>query len=129
MEVTGPLQVRLHAATSAADTDFTAKLVDVHPDGRAMGVADGIVRARYRNGMDEPLPVTPAETSEYLIDLGATSQVFKAGHRIRVDVAGSNFPCFDRNPGTARRPGRSPRTSSSARRNTCSSERASFGFP
>src|SRR3954468_10995075 len=61
VEVTGPLQVRLNAATSAADTDFTAKLVDVHPDGRAMGIADGIVRARYRSGMDTPLPVTPGE--------------------------------------------------------------------
>jgi uncharacterized protein len=99
LEVTGPLQVTLHAATSAADTDFTAKLVDVWPDGRAMGVADGIVRARYRDGTGQPSPVTPGHVYEYPIDLIATSQVFKAGHRLRVDVSSSNFPCYDRNPG------------------------------
>ncbi|EHR50712.1 putative hydrolase, CocE/NonD family [Saccharomonospora marina XMU15] len=102
VEVTGPLRVRLFAATSANDTDFTAKLVDIHPDGRAMGIADGIVRARYRAGMDSPMPVVPGETTEYTIDLGATSQVFKAGHRIRVDIASSNFPCFDRNCGSGK---------------------------
>ncbi len=99
LEVTGPLSVTLHAATSAADTDFTAKLVDVWPDGRAMGVADGIVRARYRDGTGQPKPVPPGRVVEYSIDLIATSQVFKAGHRLRVDISSSNFPCFDRNPG------------------------------
>lgn len=99
LEVTGPLTVTLHAATSAADTDFTAKLVDVWPDGRAMGVADGIVRARYRDGTGQPTPVTPGQVNRYSIDLIGTSQVFNAGHRVRVDVASSNFPCFDRNPG------------------------------
>jgi uncharacterized protein len=99
IEVTGPLQVTLHAATSAADTDFTARLVDVWPDGRAMGVADGIVRARYRDGTGQAHPITPGRVYEYPIDLIATSQVFKAGHRIRVDLSSSNFPCFDRNPG------------------------------
>jgi uncharacterized protein len=99
LEVTGPLQVTLYAATSAADTDFTAKLVDVWPDGRAMGVADGIVRARYRDGTGQPSPVIPGHAYEYPIDLIATSQVFKAGHRLRVDVSSSNFPCYDRNPG------------------------------
>jgi putative CocE/NonD family hydrolase len=99
LEVTGPLNVTLHAATSAADTDFTARLVDVWPDGRAMGVADGIVRARYRDGTGQPDPVTPGFVHQYAIDLIATSQVFKAGHRVRVDVSSSNFPCFDRNPG------------------------------
>jgi uncharacterized protein len=99
LEVTGPLTVTLHAATSAADTDFTAKLVDVWPDGRAMGIADGIVRARYRDGTGQPKPITPGAAGEYAIDLIATSQVFKAGHRLRVDVSSSNYPCFDRNPG------------------------------
>lgn len=99
LEATGPLTVTLHASTSAADTDFTARLVDVWPDGRAMGVADGIVRARYRDGTGQPDPVTPGEVYEYTIDLIATSQVFRAGHQIRVDVSSSNFPCFDRNPG------------------------------
>lgn len=102
VEVTGPLTVELHAATSAVDTDFTAKLIDVHPDGRAMAIADGIVRARYRDGMDRPRPVVPGEVYAYTIDLGATSQVFKAGHRIRVDIASSNFPCYDRNSGSGK---------------------------
>lgn len=102
VEVTGPLAVTLYAATSAADADFTAKLINVWPDGRAMGVADGIVRARYRNGMDEPENVEPGEVCEYRIDLVATSQVFRKGHRIRVDIAGSNFPCYDRNSGSGK---------------------------
>ena len=68
-------------------------------DGRALGVADGIVRARYRDGTGLPEPITPGQVYEYSIDLIATSQVFKAGHRVRVDIASSNFPCFDRNPG------------------------------
>ncbi len=100
LEATGPLTVTLHAATSAADTDFTAKLVDVWPDGRALSVTDGIVRARYRDGTGHPAPITAGEVCEYAIDLIATSQVFPAGHRIRVDIASSNFPCFDRNGGT-----------------------------
>ncbi len=103
LEVTGPLTVTLHAATSAADTDFTARLVDVWPDGRAMGIADGIVRARYREGSGQPAPVTPGDSHQYMIDLIATSQVFKAGHRLRVDISSSNFPCFDRNPGNGAR--------------------------
>jgi putative CocE/NonD family hydrolase len=99
LEVTGPLVVTLHAATSAGDTDFTARLVDVWPDGRALGITDGIVRARYRDGTGQPDPVTPGRVYEYSIDLIGTSQVFKAGHRLRVDISSSNFPCFDRNPG------------------------------
>jgi hypothetical protein len=99
LEVTGPVSVTLHAATSAADTDFTAKLVDVWPDGRALCVLDGIVRARFRRGADRADPIIPGEIYEYTIDLIATSQVFKAGHRLRVDIASANFPCFDRNPG------------------------------
>ncbi|MEU4830237.1 CocE/NonD family hydrolase [Streptosporangium sp. NPDC023615] len=92
VEVTGPLGVTLRAATSAVSTDWTAKLVDVHPDGRAMSVIDGIVRARTE----------PHRPAEFVIDLVATSQVFKAGHRIRVEVSSSNFPRFDRNPGNGR---------------------------
>jgi putative CocE/NonD family hydrolase len=99
LEVTGPVSVTLHAATSAADTDFTARLVDVWPDGRAMSVTDGIVRARYRGGDGVSRPIVSGQACEYTIDLVATSQVFKAGHRLRVDVASSNFPCYDRNPG------------------------------
>ncbi|XVQ89744.1 CocE/NonD family hydrolase [Microbispora siamensis] len=89
VEVTGPVSVTLHAETSAASTDWTAKLVDVYPDGRAMSVIDGIVRVVESSGT-------------FAIDLVATSQVFKAGHRIKVEISSSNFPRFDRNPGTGR---------------------------
>jgi len=100
VEVTGPLQVHLWAATSAPDTDFTVKLVDVYPCGYARNVQDGIIRARYRESLDEAKPVTPGEVCEYAVDLAATSNVFQAGHRIRVEISSSNFPRFDRNPNT-----------------------------
>jgi len=98
LEVTGPLKATLHVATSARDTDFTAALVDIYPDGRAIGIADGILRLRYRNGFAEQQLATPGEVYEIEIDLAATSNVFKAGHRIGVEVSSSNFPRFDRNP-------------------------------
>jgi uncharacterized protein len=100
VEVTGPLQVRLWAATSAPDTDFTAKLVDVGPCGYARNVQDGIIRARYRVSTEALQPVTPGEAVEYTIDLSVTSNLFKAGHRIRLEISSSNFPRFDRNPNT-----------------------------
>ncbi len=100
IEVTGPVTVTLFAATSAADTDWTAKLVDVHPDGSAYNLADGILRARYRSGTEELLE--PGAIYEYKIDLQATSNVFKKGHCFRVQVSSSNFPRFDRNPNTGR---------------------------
>ncbi|MEV0677356.1 CocE/NonD family hydrolase [Actinosynnema sp. NPDC050436] len=105
LDVTGPVTVVLHAATTAVDTDWTAKLVDVGPCGYAQNICDGIVRARYRGGA--PQPVTPGEVVEYRIDLGATSTVFRPGHRIRVEVSSSNFPHFDRNPNTGEQPGTS----------------------
>jgi putative CocE/NonD family hydrolase len=100
MEITGPISVRLFAASSAVDTDFTAKLVDVRPDGFAQNLQDGIVRARYRTSASESTPITPGQVYEYTIDLWATSHVVHAGHRIRVDISSSNFPRFDRNPNT-----------------------------
>ena len=100
LEITGPIAVTLYAATSAADTDFTAKLVDVRPDGFAHNLQDGIVRARYRTSAREASFVTPGAVHRYPIDLWATSHVVKAGHRIRVDISSSNFPRFDRNPNT-----------------------------
>jgi len=101
LEVTGPVLVKLYAASSAPDTDFTAKLVDVHPDGRAFNVADGILRARYRKGnMETPTLIEPQTVIEYTIDLLSTSQVFKKGHRIRMEISSSNFPRWDRNPNT-----------------------------
>jgi putative CocE/NonD family hydrolase len=98
LEVTGPLTATLHVATSARDTDFTAALVDIYPDDRAIGIADGILRLRYRNGSAEQQLATPGEIYEIEIDLAATSNVFKAGHRIGVEISSSNFPRFDRNP-------------------------------
>ena len=100
LEVTGPIKVQLFAASSAIDTDFTAKLVDLRPDGYAQNIQDGIVRARYRTSPAQPSFIIPGRVVEYTIDLWATSHVFKAGHRIRLDVSSSNFPRFDRNPNT-----------------------------
>jgi putative CocE/NonD family hydrolase len=100
VEVTGPLKVHLWAATNAPDTDFTAKLVDVSPCGYARNIQDGIIRARYCNSLTQAEPIQPGEIYEYTIDLGATSNVFKAGHRIRLEISSSNFPRFDRNLNT-----------------------------
>src|SRR5581483_830746 len=100
VEVTGPIQVKLWAVTDAPDTDFTAKLVDVHPDGRALNLTDGIVRARFRQGTDRERPISPGEASEYTIDAWSTSNLFRAGHRIRLEISSSNFPRFDRNLNT-----------------------------
>ncbi len=100
LEVTGPLSVELWAASSARDTDFTAKLVDVHPDGYAQNLQDGIIRARYRNSASSPTLITPGAVERYTIDLWATSTVYLPGHRIRVEISSSNFPRFDRNPNT-----------------------------
>jgi putative CocE/NonD family hydrolase len=101
LEVTGPLKLHLFAATSARDTDFVAKLVDVYPDGRAFNVTtDGIIRARYRKSLFQPEPVTPGEVYEYTINLEATSQLFRKEHRMRIDIASSSFPEYDRNMNT-----------------------------
>jgi putative CocE/NonD family hydrolase len=100
IEVTGPLALTLWIQSTAKDTDFTGKLVDVFPDGTARALADGILRARYRNGPTAPALLTPGTPTEITIDLGATSNLFKAGHRIRLEVSSSNFPRFDRNPNT-----------------------------
>ena len=104
LEVTGPVMVTLYAASSSPDTDFTAKLVDVCPCGCTRSLTDGIIRARYRESLAEPKPIQPGDVYEYTIDLVATSNVFKAGHRVRVEVSSSNFPRFDRNPNTGRAP-------------------------
>jgi uncharacterized protein len=99
-EVTGPIQVQLWASTDAPDTDFTAKLVDVAPDGSARNLTDGIIRARYRQGTDAARPITPNEPTLYTIDAWSTSNLFRAGHQIRVEISSSNFPRFDRNLNT-----------------------------
>ena len=100
VEVTGPVTVTLYAATNAADTDFTAKLVDVEPSGYARNLTDGIIRARYRNPRQPASPIRPGDVFEYTIDLWSTANLFKAGHRIRVEISSSNFPRFDRNTNT-----------------------------
>ena len=100
LEITGPIKMRLFAASSAPDTDFTAKLVDVRPDGYAQNLQDGIVRARYRTSLGQPSFIEPGRVYEYTIDLWATSHVVKVGHHLRVEVSSSNFPRFDRNPNT-----------------------------
>jgi uncharacterized protein len=100
MEVTGPVSLKLFAASSAPDTDFTAKLVDVRPDGYAQNIAEGVIRARFRESLSSPTLLTPEKVYEYTIDLWATSHVFKAGHRLRLEVSSSNFPRYDRNPNT-----------------------------
>jgi len=100
MEVTGPVKVVLHASSDAPDTDFVAKLIDVFPDGRAINMCEGILRARYREGAAQAKPLEPSKIYELTIDLVGTSNVFLPGHRIRVDITSSHFPQFDRNPNT-----------------------------
>ena len=106
VEVTGPITVKLHASSSARDTDFTAKLIDVcplsddYPDGLAINLTDSIIRARYRNGWDTPELLEPGKVYELVFELYPTSNVFKKGHRIRLDISSSNWPRFDVNPNT-----------------------------
>jgi putative CocE/NonD family hydrolase len=100
LEVIGPVRVVLYAATSARDTDFTAKLVDVFPDGRAQNVTDGILRLRYRKSLEKPQLARAGEICKVTIDAGVTGNVFQRGHRIRMEISSSNFPRFDRNPNT-----------------------------
>lgn len=99
-EVTGPVSVELYAKSSAVDTDFTAKLVDVLPDGFAQNLTEGIVRARYRNSRAKTALMNPGEVYKFTIDLWATSNVFRKGHKLRVEISSSNFPRFDRNLNT-----------------------------
>ena len=101
LEVTGPIVVKLYAASTAQDTDFIARLIDVYPDGRAYSLTEGIIRARFRESIWEPpCLLTPGKVEEYTINLMATANVFKKGHRIRVHITSSNFPMWDRNPNT-----------------------------
>jgi uncharacterized protein len=99
-DVTGPLTLELWAKSSAVDTDFTAKLVDVSPDGFAMNLTDGILRMRYRNSQEKPELMNPEQVYKISLELGATSNVFKKGHFLRLEISSSNFPRFDRNLNT-----------------------------
>ena len=109
-EVTGPLSLEFYAASSAVDTDFTAKLVDVWPNGFAQNLTDSILRARYRNSQEKPEFMNPREVYKFTIDLWATSNVFKVGHKLRLEVSSSNFPRFDRNLNTGEEAGSATRT-------------------
>jgi putative CocE/NonD family hydrolase len=100
LEVIGPVEVVLYVATSARDTDFTAKLVDVSPGGYARNLTDGILRLRYRTSLEKPELLNPGEVYRVTVDAGVTSNVFLKGHRVRVEISSSNFPRFDRNPNT-----------------------------
>jgi putative CocE/NonD family hydrolase len=100
VEVIGPVKVDLYISTSAKDTDFTAKLVDVFPDGYARNLTDGILRLRYRNSLEKPELAQVGAVYRITVDAGVTSNVFLKGHRIRVEISSSNFPRFDRNSNT-----------------------------
>jgi hypothetical protein len=106
VEVTGRLIVKLWASSSAPDTDFTAKLVDVYPPtadfpaGLDLNIADSIVRARYRDSLEKATMMKPGDVCQFTIEMYPTSLIFKRGHRIRVDISSSNFPRFDVNPNT-----------------------------
>jgi putative CocE/NonD family hydrolase len=100
LEVIGNIKVVLYAATDVKDTDFTAKLVDVYPDGRAINLCNGIIRARYRNSHETQELLEPGQVYEYEIDCWVTANVFLPGHQIRLEISSSNFPQFDRNPNT-----------------------------
>ena len=101
VEVTGNPIVELYATSSAPDTDFFVRLIDVAPDGVARYVSLGMVRARYRHGLDQPQLITSGETIHYTIRMNATSNAFLPGHRIRLDITSSDFPNYDRNHNTA----------------------------
>jgi putative CocE/NonD family hydrolase len=102
MEVTGPLRAVIYAATTAPDTDFVVKLMDVHPEGTSIILAEGVLRARFRDGFERPTALEPGRPYAFNIDLAATSNLFRAGHRVRIAVTSSSFPRFDRNPNTGR---------------------------
>jgi hypothetical protein len=100
LEITGPVELYLHAATDGVDTDFVAVLCDVHPDGFVQNLTEGIVRGRFRDSFDDPQPMRPGVAYELRVPLGNVSHVVAAGHRLRLQVTSSNFPRWDRNPNT-----------------------------
>jgi hypothetical protein len=100
MEISGPVKAKLSVSSNCTDTDFTAKLLDIHPDGSAMLVLDNILRARFRESMSEPVLMQPGMIYDITINLGDISYIFKAGHRIQIDISSSNFPKHDRNLNT-----------------------------
>jgi hypothetical protein len=110
IEVTGPVTVDLYARSTAPDTDFTAKLVDVYPDGTAVNLSNGIQRASYRSSLSQPTAITPGEIYEYRINVWPTSNLFGKGHKIRLEISSSDYPQFAPNPNTGEPFGASART-------------------
>jgi len=110
LEVTGPVSLELYAKSSAVDTDFTAKLVDVWPNGFAQNLTEGIIRGRYRDSREKPQLMNPGQIYKLSVDLWATSNVFRKGHTLRLEISSSNFPRFDRNMNTGldAKPGAQP---------------------
>ena len=108
-EVTGPVSLDLYVSSSAVDTDFTGMLVDVWPSGLAQNLTSGILRLRYRNSQEKPELANPSETYRVTVDLWATSNMFLAGHKLRLEVSSSNFPRFDRNLNTGEEQARATR--------------------
>jgi putative CocE/NonD family hydrolase len=110
VEVTGPLTVELWVSSTARDTDFTAKLLDVYPpspdypEGYALNLTDGILRAKFRESWEETTLMEPGEVYRVTVQLFPTSNLFVKGHRIRIDVSSSNFPRFDVNGNTGENP-------------------------
>jgi len=100
LEVTGPVTAELHFASDVEDTDFAVKLLDVAPDGRALNIAEGIARAKYRDSYREPTPLVAERVYALSVELFPTSNLFQVGHRIRIEIAGSDFPNFGRNLNT-----------------------------
>jgi putative CocE/NonD family hydrolase len=96
IEVTGPIDIELYASSSADDTDFTVKLVDVYPDGRAINLCDSILRASFREGNEAPSPIEPDKVYRYAFRISHTSTLFGEGHRIRLEVSSMNFPLYER---------------------------------
>ena len=106
IEVTGPVTSTVFASTSARDTDFIVRLLDVDPNGTAWNLTEGIIRSRFRNGIyDPPELLKPGEIFKYEIELLPTSNIFLEGHKIAIHITSSNFPLYDRNPNTGHRQG------------------------
>ncbi len=101
LEVTGPISVSLYASSSATDTDFTAELIDVYPDGTAVNLNNGVLDVRYRESLTDPTPIVPGKLYKYTIQIWPTSNLFAVGHRIRLEISSSDFPQFAPNPNTS----------------------------
>ena len=103
LEITGRILCKLYASSTATDTDFTAKITDVYPNGYSQILREGVIRARYRNSFKKQELISPGTVYEYTIDLWSVSHVFKQGHKIQVEISSSNFPKYDSNPNTGHR--------------------------